>query len=80
MLCTFDNNKHIDLKEVVLKKQNPWNGQRIRDIDISRQTIIIMIKRDGKAMIPNGNFVFKEGDKVIMFTRMHISNASLIQV
>ncbi len=77
---SFDDNKHIDLKEVVLKKHNPWNGQRIRDLDISRQTIIIMIKRDGKAMIPNGNFVFKEGDKVIMYTQMRVSNASLIQI
>ena len=30
----------IDLKEVVLRQQNPWNGQRVRDLDISRQTII----------------------------------------
>lgn len=34
------DDKHIDLKEVVLLKHNPWNGQRFRDLDISRQSII----------------------------------------
>ena len=77
---SFDDNNRIDLKEVVLLKQNPWNGQKIRDLDISRQTLIIMVKRNGKAIIPNGDFVLLEGDKVIMYTQMHFSNAHLIQV
>ena len=77
---SFDDNNRIDLKEVVLLKHNPWNGQKIRDLDISRQTLIIMIKPNGKAMIPNGDFVLLEGDKVIMYTQMHFNNAHLIQV
>jgi len=39
-----------------------------------------MVKRNGKAIIPNGDFVLLEGDKVIMYTQMHFSNAHLIQV
>lgn len=77
---SFDDNNRIDLKEVVLLKHNPWNGQKIRDLDISRQTLIIMINRNGKAMIPSGDFVLLEGDKVIMYTQMHFNNAHLIQV
>ena len=77
---SFGTDVHIDLKEVVLKKQNPWNGLRIRDLDISRQTLIVMIKRGGKAMIPNGNFVLLEGDKVIMYTQMHMSQAQKIEI
>lgn len=77
---SFGADVHIDLKEVVLKKQNPWNGLRIRDLDISRQTLIVMIKRNGRAMIPNGNFVLLEGDKVIMYTQMHMSQAQKIEI
>ena len=36
----FKDDRHIDLKEIVLRKQHPWNGQRIRDLDLSRQTLI----------------------------------------
>ncbi len=77
---SFGADVHIDLKEVVLKKQNPWNGLRIRDLDISRQTLIVMIKRNGRAMIPNGDFVLLEGDKVIMYTQMHMSHAQKIEI
>ena len=77
---SFGADVHIDLKEVVLKKQNPWNGVRIRDLDISRQTLIVMIKRNGRAMIPNGEFVLLEGDKVIMYTQMHMSQAQKIEI
>ncbi len=77
---SFGAEVHIDLKEVVLKKQNPWNGLRIRDLDISRQTLIVMIKRNGRAMIPNGDFVLLEGDKVIMYTQMHMSQAQTLEI
>ena len=52
----------------------------IRDLDISRQTIIILVKRGKKSIIPNGNTVLMEGDKIIMYTQMHVSHAHLIQI
>jgi len=76
----FDSDEHIDLKEVVLLKHSRWVGERIRDLDISRQTIIVMVKRKGKVLIPNGNLVMQEGDKVIMYTQQHFSHAQHIEV
>ena len=74
------DDKHIDLKEVVLLKHNPWNGQCIRDLDISRQTIIVMIKRNGIMLVPKGDLVLLEGDCVILYSQERISNANVIQV
>ncbi len=74
------DDKHIDLKEVILRKQNPWNGQRIRELDISRQTIIVMVKRGGKILIPNGDLVLQEGDNIILYTQSHLKGASTIEV
>ena len=74
------DNQHIDLKEIILRKQNPWNGQRIRDLDISRKTIIVMVKRKGKMLIPNGDLVLLEGDKIVLYTQMYLNHASSIQV
>ena len=76
----FENDEHIDLKEVILLKHSRWVGERIRDLDISRQTIIVMVKRQGKVLIPNGNLVMQEGDKVIMYTQQHFSRAHNIEV
>ena len=41
----FNQDEHINLKEIVLLKHSRWVGERIRDLVISRQSIIIMIKR-----------------------------------
>lgn len=74
------DDKHIDLKEIVLLKHNPWNGQLIRDLDISRQTIIVMVKRNGTMLVPKGDLMLLEGDHIILYSQERISNASLIQI
>ena len=78
--ASVDNSEHIDLKEIVLNKHNPWTNQRVRDLDISRQTLIVMVKRNGKALIPNGDFILRENDVLIMYTHMHLSNAQNISI
>lgn len=76
----FHDDKHIELKEIVLRKHNPWNGRYIRDLDISRQTIIVMVKRRGKILIPKGDLKLLEGDKVILYTQMYLSDANSIEI
>ena len=77
---SLGNDKHIDLKEMVLRSQNPWNGLPIRELDISRQTIIVMVRRKGNILIPNGDLVLKEGDSVILYTQSHLRDANTIEV
>ena len=74
------DDQHIDLKEIVLLKHSPWNGLRIKDLDISRQTIIVMIKRNDVVMVPKGDLVLLEGDHVILYTQERISNANKIEI
>ena len=74
----FKDDRHIDLKEVVLRKQHPWNGQRIRDLDLSRQTLIVMIKRQNRMLIPKGDLMLLEGDHVILYSQTYIADAEQI--
>ena len=77
---SFDSGDHIELKELILKKQHPWNGQAIRDLDISRKTVIVMVKRGKKILIPNGGLVLREGDKIIMYTQLPMKQAGTIEI
>ncbi len=77
---SLKDDKHIDLKEVVLLKHNPWNGLRIRELDISRQTIIVMVKRSDTVLVPKGDLMLLEGDHVILYSQERISGASTIQI
>lgn len=76
----FDEHEHINLKEIVLRKQNPWTDMRIRDLDISRRSVIVLVKRRNKALIPNGNMVLREGDRVFLHTELHLVDANDIEI
>ena len=73
-------NEHINLKEVVLKKQNPWTGVKIKDLDISRQSVIVLVKRRNKSLIPNGNMTLEAGDRVFLYTKLFLADASNIEI
>ena len=74
------DDQHIDLKEIVLLKHHPWNGLRVKELDISRQTIIVMIKRNGVMLVPKGDLMLLEGDHVILYSQERISNANKIEI
>ena len=74
------DDKHIELKEVVLLRHNPWNGLAIRELDISRQTVILMVKRGSQTLIPKGQLKLMEGDRLIMFTEERVPNSERIEV
>ena len=76
----YNNDQHIDLQEIVLGKQNPWVGEAIRDLDISRHTMIVMIKRRGRVLIPNGSMVLEEKDIVVLYSQKHIHHSHTIHV
>ena len=76
----YDDDEHINLKEVVLKTHNPWTGLRIRDLDISRQSIIVLVKRRNKSLIPNGNMKLEAGDRVFIYTKLRLSDANNIEI
>ena len=66
-----------DIKENELKKNHSWNGQRIRDLDISRQSFIVMVQRGKKMLVPEGGLMLKEGDKVLIYTKENKRNYSV---
>ena len=72
------DDKHIDLKELVLRKNHPWNGMLIRELDISRLTIIVMIKRNGTMLVPHGDMMLLEGDRVMLYSQSNIPDSDRI--
>lgn len=52
-----------------------WIGMAIKDLDISRQTLIVMVRRKNKILIPNGSLVLDEGDMVVLYTKKDIRDS-----
>lgn len=77
---SFQNKDRIRLQEITLLSKNPWTGKKICDLDISRHTIIVLVKRKKKMLIPNGNMRLLEGDTVILYTQTYLANADDLEI
>ena len=64
-----DIEKDIDLEEIVVKEEHEWVGKAVKDLDISRLKLLVMIQRKNKTIIPNGQTVIRKGDHIVMYTR-----------
>ncbi|MCM1541355.1 MAG: ion transporter [Blautia sp.] len=57
------------IEEVCLETGHRWIGSRIKDLDISRRTFIVMVKRGDQNINPQGSTVLKEQDVVLMLEK-----------
>lgn len=64
----FKEEADINLKEIIVKERNPWIGKQVRELDISRQEIIVMIRRKNKVIIPNGSTYIMKDDSVRIYS------------
>ena len=76
----FEEREKIRLKEIVLEDNNPWTGMRIMDLDISKHSIIVLVKRGEDSIIPNGNLVLQDEDKVFLYTHLHLAHENEIEL
>ena len=76
----FAEEINIKLKEIIVKQMHPWNGVAIKDLDISRQTFILMIRRKNRMIIPHGNTIIKEGDVVILYSKHNLKEGIDINI
>lgn len=66
----YRGEEDINLKEILVKDENEWVGKQIKDLDISRQELIVMIRRRNRTIIPNGTTYIKAGDVVVMYSKL----------
>ncbi len=72
----FEDEENINLKEIMIQEENPWCGKKIKDLDISKHSVIVLIKRKNKSLIPNGNMIIEDNDRVFMYTQKYVAEAS----
>lgn len=65
----FKEDAEIELKEVELKSEHHWVGQKIKTLNISRQTLIVYIKRRNKVIIPHGDTTLRAHDILVVYTK-----------
>lgn len=76
----FQGDPGITLKEIILKEGHPWEGLMIKELDISRQTLIVMVRRGEKLLIPDGALTLQAGDMVLMYTKKNYRDMQTLEI
>lgn len=66
MSCPPYEDKDIELIEIPMKKRHKWIGSSIREIKLPPDTLVVMIKREEKILIPKGDTKIERFDTVVI--------------
>ena len=71
LLCAepLPDEQPVNMREVLLRRDHPWNGTAVKDLDISRQSYVVLVKRKNAVLVPKTDLILAEGDKVFVYSR-----------
>ncbi len=61
----FDDN-HLMLSEIHISDEHEWNGKSIAELGIAPESLIVLMKRKGKTVIPHGSLKLRDGDVLVV--------------
>lgn len=64
---SYDAGTEANLNEIKIDKGHNWCGKRISEIHIPENTLIVMVRRGDKTLIPRGKTVIHKDDVVITY-------------
>lgn len=73
----YNDYMDVELREIVLSERNRWVGQRLADLDISRRTLVVMVRRGERILTPQEELTLAAGDKLILFDRREVSEEEI---
>ncbi|OEJ13225.1 K+/H+ antiporter [Brachyspira hampsonii] len=56
----------MSLREVNINSKHPWKNKELKDLNLPKNNLVVMIKREGGNVIPRGNTVIKDKDVVLI--------------
>lgn len=56
---------NIEVVELILDEGSPFVGARLSELSLPKETLIISVLREGRAMIPSGEMIFEIGDVLV---------------
>ena len=57
---------NMQLSELVIDGHHKWNGKQIRNLNLGKKTLILMIQRGSETIIPQGDTEILVGDTVVL--------------
>ena len=64
----FQQESAIALNKILITAGHPWEGQNLKDINFHGKSLILMVKRNNRKIIPKGSTTLAENDEVLIGT------------
>ncbi len=61
----YEDDARIHLAEIIIDEKHEWCGKEIRSLSLSKDKLIILIRRGEHSIIPQGNVMIQAGDVVV---------------
>ena len=64
----------ITLNKILIQNSHPWIGNSLKEINLSDNSLILVINRDNEKIFPKGETILQEGDEILIGTTVVKSN------
>ena len=68
----YNSEVNGDLEEITINKHHQWCGKKISELNLPQSTLIAMMTRNGKSVIPRGNVVLQDRDFIVLYSQENI--------
>ena len=69
----YQDTETIRLKEISITPSHRWFGKQICDVTFKKNTIIVMVKRGDRAIIPSGSTRLENGDVAVLYSQLKVA-------
>lgn len=71
----FEDRENLTLYEVEIDKNHKWRDKPVNELDQKAGVLIVMVKREGSTLIPNGNTIIRQDDLLVFRRQKHAKQA-----
>ncbi len=69
LLCAEGQGGTATLQELTLGGDHPWIGRRMEEVELSRLTVPMLVRRGEEALPPEDRLTLQQGDRVLLYRR-----------
>ncbi len=66
---TYKDKDGITLNEIKINSKNPLIGKKLREADINKDSLVVLIQRNGNDIIPDGDTIIEANDIMVIYSK-----------
>ncbi len=74
----YQDDSDLQLVQVVITPQHPWNNKKICDLNLSPDILMVMIKRGAETLIPKGNTILRTQDIIVISGESYADDGQIL--